>query len=107
MASVNPAYAQEHMAFLGERDGCLHFGCRNPFCGHGNPALPNHWRIPCDVQDMTIKLVAHKDRKLTFEITPKRDAGKFKSGEPITLVADDNLEACKEEFDRVFEEEGG
>ena len=102
--TVSPAYAQEHMAFLGERDGILHFGCRNPFCGHGNPALPNHWNIPCDTKDMTLKLVAHKDGKVTFEVTPKRDAGKFKAGEPIMVIADDNLEACKKEFDKVFNE---
>lgn len=101
---VNPAYAKEHMAFLGQREGILHFGCRNPFCGHGNPALPNHWEIPCETNDMTLKLIAHKDGKVKFEVMPKKSAGKFKMGEPITIEADDNLEACKKAFDKVFGE---
>ena len=37
--SINLAYAEEHMAFLYEKEGFLHFGCRNPFCGHGDPCL--------------------------------------------------------------------
>jgi len=102
MSDINPAYAKEHMAFLGEREGALHFGCRNPFCGHGNPALPNHWKLPCETPDMVLKLISHKDGKVTFEVTLKKDAGKFKAGEPITIEADDNLSACKDEFDKVF-----
>ena len=99
---VNPVYAKEHMAFLGQRDGALYFGCRNPFCGHGNPALPNHWKIPYDTKDMTLKLISHEKGKVSFEVTPKKTAGKFQAGEPITVVADDNLPACKEEFDKIF-----
>lgn len=100
--TVNPAYAKEHMAFLGEREGKLHFGCRNPFCGHGNPALPNHWEIPCETEDVTLKVISHKSGIVTFAVTPKRDAGKFKAGQPIALMANDNLEACKEEFNKIF-----
>ena len=96
---VNPAYAKEHMAFLGEREGALHFGCRNPFCGRGDPALPNHWKIPCETPDVVLKLISHKDGKVPFEVTLKRDAGRFKA---ITLEADDNLPACHDEFDKVF-----
>lgn len=100
--NVNPAYAKEHMAFLGVRDGKLHFGCRNPFCGHGNPALPNHWAIPCETDDMTVDLVSNKSGKVTFKITPKRSAGKLQAGVPVTITADANMESCRAEFERAF-----
>lgn len=73
----------EHDRFLYEKDGNLHFGCVNPFCGHGNPALPNHYRVPMETDTMTLKFISHKNRQ-------------------VTLEAADNLKACEEEFNKVF-----
>lgn len=95
-------FDHEHDRFLYEKDSFLHFGCINPFCGHGDPALPNHYKIPMEIPAMSIQVIEHKERKLTIEATIKRDAGEFKCGQKVTLVADDNLESCKQEFDRVF-----
>lgn len=92
----------EHDRFLYESDGNLHFGCVNPFCGHGNPALPNHYKVPIETDTMTLRLVSHENRKVTLEATIKVDRGDFKAGQKVTLEAADNLEACKKEFDRVF-----
>jgi len=66
----------EHSRFLYAKDGFLHFGCVNPFCGHGDPALPNHWQIPMETNAIRIRLLSHKHRHVTFEIfqewTPRR-----------------------------------
>lgn len=91
-----------HDRFLFVKDGEMHFGCINPFCMHGNFGLPAHYKLPMDIPAMTLKLLSHKDRKVTFEVTLKSDASKFKSGTTTTLTADDNLEACKAKFDEVF-----
>jgi len=85
--------AHEHDRFLYEEDGVLHFGCTNPFCGHGNPALPNHYKIPLDSKDLTMKLLSHQGGELKIEITPKDT-----QYQPVILTAEDNLEACAESF---------
>lgn len=95
-------FDHEHDRFLRVKDGCMHFGCVNPFCGHGDPALPNHWELPMNIPTMTLKVVSHEARKLKVAITLKRDSGEFKAGQTVTVVADDNLESCKAEFDKVF-----
>ena len=90
--------AHEHDRFLGERDGALHFGCTNPFCGHGNPALPNHYKIPLDSKDVTMELLSHKGGELKIEVTPK-DA----RYQAAILTTEDNLEACADGFkDLIF-----
>ncbi len=83
----------EHDRFLYEKDGFLHFGCLNPFCGHGNPALPFHHKIPLDSEDVTMKLVSHRDRKMQVEVTPKDP-----QYGPTILECEDNLEACGQAF---------
>lgn len=88
----------EHDRFLFEKEGFLHFGCINPFCGHGDPALPHHWKIPMDTRDFSVSSITHKDRKLSFTVVPKRDGANVKAGASITIIADDNLESCKNEF---------
>lgn len=93
----------EHDRFLGERDGNLIFGCVNPFCGHGNPALPKHYKIPLESKDVTMKLLEHGEGKLRLEVTPKDTT--YSS---TILECEDNLEACGEGFNQlVFAEKGG
>lgn len=86
----------EHDRFLYEREGFLHFGCVNPFCGHGNPALPRHYKIPLETKELSIKLLSHKDRKVELGLTRKDN------GDQIVLTAGDSLEECKEAFDQLF-----
>lgn len=86
----------EHDRFLYEKDGYLHFGCINPFCGHGDPALPNHWKVPMQFEGGCMKLLYHIGRKVAIEVT------RYSTGEKTTLVTDNNLEACREEFQRLF-----
>lgn len=95
-------FDHEHDRYLYEKDGSLHFGCINPFCGHGDPALPNHYQVPMETDTMALQVISHQDRKLTLEATIKETKGEFKEGQKVTLVADDNLEACKVEFDKIF-----
>lgn len=95
-------FDHEHDRYLYEEDEKLHFGCINPFCGHGDPALPNHYRVPMETDTMVLQVVSHQDRKLTLEATIKVDRGKYKTDQKVTIVADDNLEVCKEEFDKIF-----
>ena len=85
--------AHEHDRFLYERDGALRFGCINPFCGHGNPRLPNHQKIPLDSKDVTMKLLSHGEGELKIEITPKDS-----SYNSAILTSEDNLEACSEAY---------
>lgn len=92
----------EHDRYLYEKDGFLHFGCINPFCGHGDPALPKHYKIHMEIPAMSLKVVSHQDRKLIIEATLKRDGDSFKAGTKVTIEADDNLDSCKEAFDRIF-----
>jgi len=86
----------EHDRFLYEKDGALHFGCVNPFCGHGHPALPNHYRIPLETKELSMRLLSHKDRKVELELTRKDNGGQ------VVLAAGDSLEECKEAFDQLF-----
>ena len=86
----------EHDRFLYERDSFLHFGCVNPFCGHGNPALPNHYRIPLETKELSMRLLSHKDRKVELELTRKDNGGQ------IVLTAGDSLEECKKAFEQIF-----
>lgn len=86
----------EHDRFLFEKDGALHFGCINPFCGHGNPALPNHQKIPLDSKDVTMKLVSHEGREIKIEVTPKNTCY-----DSVILTTEDNLEACAEAFENL------
>ncbi len=88
--------AHEHDRFLGEREGALHFGCVNPFCGHGNPALPNHHKIPLDSKDVTMKLLSHENGKMRVEVTPKDQ-----QYSPTILECEDNLEACGQAFGQL------
>ncbi|MDO9334141.1 MAG: type II secretion system protein [Dehalococcoidales bacterium] len=85
--------AHEHDRFLYEKNGFLHFGCINPFCGHGNPALPHHDKVPLDSQDVTMKLISHDDGVVTIKVTPKDTA--YAS---TILKCEDNLEACRQGF---------
>lgn len=87
----------EHDRFLYKKDGFLHFGCINPFCGHGDPALPQHFEIPLNSKDVTMKLLTHKDRRLRIEVTPKEAGWK-----PAILECEDNLEACNEGFRKLI-----
>lgn len=83
----------EHDRFLYEKDGALHFGCINPFCGHGDPALPKHYRIPLDTFYVVMKLISHEGRELKIDVTPK--ASQYA---PAILTTEDNLEACAKGF---------
>lgn len=83
----------------------MHFGCINPFCGHGNPALPHHWELPMNTKAMALKLVAHSrtNRRVIFKVTLKADSPTgLKAGAVRIITADDNLEACKTTFKQVF-----
>lgn len=92
----------EHNRFLYVRNDAMHFGCINPFCGHGDPALPNHWEIPCETEAIRITVASHRDRTVTFEIHPKKDIANHKAGEIVKLVCADNLKACQEAFEKFF-----
>ncbi len=86
----------EHDRFLYEKDGELHFGCINPFCGHGNPALPRHYSVPLDSEDVTMKLLSHEKGKIKIKVTCKEP--------PIysaILECEDNLEACGQAFGQL------
>lgn len=85
--------AHEHDRFLEEKGGALHFGCINPFCGHGNPALPRHYEIPLDSKDVTMKLVNHGYGRMQIEVTPKDP-----DYASTILDCEDNLEACGQGF---------
>ena len=89
----------EHDRFLYEKDSFLHFGCVNPFCGHGNPALPHHYKIPLETKELSMKLLSHKDRRVEMQLTGKDSGGQ------TVLTAGDSLEECKEAFDRLRNEE--
>jgi len=88
--------AHEHDRFLYEKDGALHFGCVNPFCGHGSPALPKHYCVSLDRKDVVMRLLAHDNGQVRIEVTPKDTQCK-----PVILTAEDNLEACREAFNRL------
>jgi hypothetical protein len=94
----------EHDRFLYSKDGKLHFGCINPFCGHGDPALPNHWEIPMETKSISIISAKHdkEHRLLSFEIRFKVDVGRFKKDDVIQLPCTDNLECCKITFGQLF-----
>ncbi len=89
--------AHEHDRFLYEDDGALHFGCINPFCGHGSPALPYHQKVPLNSKDVTMKLLSHKGGELKIEVTPKDT--QYQSA---ILTAEDNLEACAGGFKKLI-----
>ncbi len=95
----------KHDRFLYEKDDQLHYGCINPFCGHGNPALPNHWAVPMETDVVSLRLVSHKDREIVLEITWKRDFLGHHTGEIMPVSMPDNLEASKAEFDKIFHPE--
>lgn len=82
-----------HDRYLYEMEGCLHFGCINPFCGHGDPALPNHYRVPLDSKDVIMRLLTHEQGILTIEVTPKDP-----QWSAATIICEDNLEACSVAF---------
>ena len=88
--------AHEHDRFLGEREDALHFGCVNPFCGHGNPALPNHYKVPLESKDVTMKLLSHENDLLKIEVTPKDP-----QYGPAILECEDNFEACGQAFGQL------
>lgn len=92
----------EHSRFLSVNDGFLQFGCINPFCGHGNPALPRHWSIPLETKSITISVVSHKDRLVTFAVFLKKSVRKHEAGETVELICADNLVACKTAFAELF-----
>ena len=83
----------EHDRYLYQRNGHLHFGCINPFCGHGNPALPRHYEVPLNSKDVTMRLLGHENRKLKIEVTPKDT-----QYDAAILESDDNLESCVKAF---------
>lgn len=87
-----------HSRFLAVSDGFLQFGCINPFCGHGSPALPKHWSIPLETNSVKISVVSHKDRLVIFKVFMKQAVGKHKIGETVELSCADDLVACKTAF---------
>lgn len=93
----------KHDRFLYEKDVKLHYGCINPFCGHGNPALPNHWTVPMETDVVKLRVVSHEDRKLTLELTWKVDHLKHHQGEITAIVMPDNLEDNKKMFNEIFQ----
>lgn len=86
----------EHDRFLYEGDGALNFGCVNPFCGHGDPALPRRHRIPLDNKDVTMKLLSHENGEMRVEVTPKDP-----QWQPAVMTCQDNLEECSNAFTRL------
>ena len=69
--------AHEHDRFLYEKDGKLHYGCINPFCGHGDPALPNHWAVPMETDVVKLRLVsAPKGRRYSIKAAYTKYIGK-------------------------------
>lgn len=95
----------KHDRFLYEKNGELHYGCINPFCGHGNPALPNHWAVPMETDVVKLRLISHKDRRIALELTWKVDFLEHHKGEVMQVEMPDNLEANKAEFSRIFHSE--
>ena len=92
----------EHDRFLYAKEGKLHYGCINPFCGHGNPALPNHWTVPMETDVVKMLLVSHEDRKVIVELNWKEDFLEHHKGEIMQVTMPDNLPDNKTEFDKIF-----
>jgi len=92
----------EHNRLLYVLDGNIHFGCVNPFCGHGDPALPNHWEIPLETEAIRITVASHLNRKVVFEIHLKTDVANHKADEVVKITCDDNLPACQSAFRKFF-----
>lgn len=92
----------EHSRFLMVKDGAMHFGCINPFCGHGSPAMPHHWEIPLETKSIKIGVVSHNNRLVCFIVYLKKDVGKHKAKETVKLTCADNLDACKSVFNDLY-----
>jgi len=95
----------EHDRFLLEKEGKLIYGCVNPFCGHGDPALPHRWGVPMESDVVKLRVVSHKDRMLTLELTWKVDHLGHNKGEVMQVTIPDNLEDNKAEFNKIFHPE--
>ncbi len=93
----------EHDRFLYEKDGNLHYGCINPFCGHGDPALPNRWKVPTETDCVKMRIISHEERKIFVELTWKIDHLGHKEGETQLITMPDNLEDDKAEFAKLFQ----
>ena len=88
-------YSDKHSRFIQDEEHAFIFGCINPFCGHGSPALPNRYKIPKETNQIMMKLLSHRDRKLEIEVTIKENGGK------VILVCDDNLKSCADAFANI------
>ena len=82
----------EHDRFLSEEHTMFIFGCINPFCGHGSPALPKRYKIPKETNEVKLKLLSHLNRKVTMGVTIKE------TGKRVVFECDDNLVACSKAF---------
>lgn len=100
---TNTEYAQMHEAFLNQDNEYFYFGCRNPFCGHGNPALPNRARVRKEAQGYSVSLVSHQGKRCVFNLTLKLSVGEFKIGDVIPFEVDDNLPAFEEALQKSLE----
>ena len=87
--------------FLYEKEGKFHFGCGNPFHLHGNLGLPEHFTIPTETEEVSMKLLSHDNGIVKIEITPKVDKENAVKGEPFIVEAEGNFAALGAEFDRL------
>lgn len=93
-----------HDRLLYEKDGKLHFGCDNPFCCHGNPGLPNHFTIPLETDELTMRLVSHdRGERVKIEFTPKVATETHEKGVPFEMECEDNFLAMGKAFEKLEE----
>jgi hypothetical protein len=95
----------EHDRFLFMRNNELHYGCVNPYCGHGAPARRNHWAVPLETEGVKMRLLSHENRKTTLGLTWKINYGDYRKGDIIEVSVPDNLEDSKAAFARIFGQE--
>lgn len=82
----------EHDRFIQDENTTFIFGCINPFCGHGNPLLPNRYKVPKRTKEVEMKLLMHINRKLMIEVR-LLDTNKIN-----IIECPDDLEACSKAF---------
>ena len=97
-----------HDAFLKVENGVLYFGCENPFCCHGNPGLPNRWRIPLESKGFKMELLEHvRGERLRIRMTTQIERCGLPAGTCHILECEDTLNACSEAFCELWPEVKG
>jgi hypothetical protein len=94
--------ANQHDRFLFCKEGKMHFGCLNPFCMHGNPGLPNYWALPMETKQLKVEIIQHTPGNYNIDGTIEIAMMVKGTDEKRIIKCSDNLEACSNEFEKVF-----